>query len=432
VKGEGLLKTLFKAIKSMAAGAGLDRVFMTGVSPVVLNDVTSGANVFEPVTWETSLNDLCGFNEEEVRMLVEKVVEQCEIPQSEVDKIITQMRYFYDGSLFVSYAYGQKLTELERIYNPTLVFYFLKRFQARCAYPEEMLDDNLKPDSNKLFFISTYDRGKQLLLDAIDDNQDVTVSTLQRKFGVEELQQPTNERESLAVLLTYLGALTISDKTRGGKIALRIPNLVMRKLYAEQILQMITAKEDDDSNRRTYIPDPAVLDEARTVAEQLFNFGELQPLCTFVEKHLLSVYDNRDYRDFNELILKTLFMALLHYRSNYIMDSEPEILRRYGDLIMLLRPGMREEGTYEFLFEFKYVKLSNVKINKEALSGEEVKAKSDSDLLAIESIKEKMDDAKKQLRDYQKRLHQKYGDVLKLRTFAVVGVGFERVLWEEI
>jgi len=114
------------------------------------------------------------------------------------------------------------------------------------------------------------------------------------------------------------------------------------------------------------------------------------------------------------------------------MSSEPAILRQYGDLLMMLRPRMRDKGNFDFLFEFKYVKLSAVQINGAKLSGKEVQQKSFAELLKVDAIKEKMDGAKDQLQGYQQSLQQKYGADLKLRTFAVVGVGLDRVVWEEV
>jgi len=109
VKGEGIFKTFFKNIKSFASGDGLDRVFVTGVAPVVLNDVTSGSNTFQDLTWDMRLNDLCGFTETEVRSMVEQVVDECSLPHAQVDEVLDQMRSFYDGSLFVTDTYNQSL-----------------------------------------------------------------------------------------------------------------------------------------------------------------------------------------------------------------------------------------------------------------------------------------------------------------------------------
>jgi len=420
VKGEGIFKTFFKNVKSFASGDGLDKVFVTGVSPIVLNDVTSGSNTFQDLTWDMRLNELCGFTEAEVRGMVEAVIEECGLPHAKIDEVVEQMRSFYDGSLFVSDSYNRPLEEMAKIYNPTLVFYFLKRFQSHCTYPEEMLDSNLQPDSNKLVYISSFTEGDQLVIDALDDGADVTVSTLQKRFGVKDLLDVNQQREHLAVLLTYLGALTVSGRAEAGEIALRVPNLVMRKLYAEQMLNIMVAE------------DTTLLTAGRNVTRRFFAVAELQPLCTFVEEHLLSVFDNRDYREFDELTLKALFISMLHYNNIYIMDSEPAILRQYGDLLMLLRPRLRELGNFDFLLEFKYVKLKEVKVDDERLTGQEVRQMGMAALAKVPAVAKKMEDARKQLRSYRQSLQQKYGADLRLRTFAVVGVGLERLVWEEV
>ncbi|KOR28007.1 hypothetical protein TI05_17800, partial [Achromatium sp. WMS3] len=60
VHGEGIIKTLFKAVKGLSAGQGIDRVFITGVSPVVMSDVSSGYNVSKNISLRPEYNDLCG------------------------------------------------------------------------------------------------------------------------------------------------------------------------------------------------------------------------------------------------------------------------------------------------------------------------------------------------------------------------------------
>ncbi|MEZ4735282.1 MAG: PD-(D/E)XK nuclease domain-containing protein, partial [Caldilineaceae bacterium] len=198
-----------------------------------------------------------------------------------------------------------------------------------------------------------------------------------------------------------------------------IPNLVMRKLYAERLLEML-------------FPAAAERDIGQDAARRLFAHGELQPLCEFVEQYYLSVYDNRDYKLFNELTIKTLFVTLLHHSNLYVMDSEPALQRTYADLIMLIRPEMRHFSVCDLLLEFKYVALDKVRIEKKKVTGQELRQMARAEILALEAVKSKLDEAKIQLREYQQTLQKKYGDALKLRTYAVVGIGVERLVWEEV
>ncbi|MEZ4869042.1 MAG: AAA family ATPase [Caldilineaceae bacterium] len=419
VAGEGLLKTLFKNIKSAGAGEGLDRVFMTGVTPIVMNDMTSGANTTEDISWAAELNDLCGFRTEEVVDLVAQLADEQGITNAKQSEILELMRIYYDGSWFMDIAEAGPSGEHAGIYNPTLVFYFLKYFQRRSHYPREMLDNNLAPDYHKLVYISTHPQGEQLLLDAVSDVQTVSVTSLSERFGMAAMLEPAKQRDRLAVLLCYLGALTVRGTTPDAEVALEIPNLVMRKLYAERILEMI-------------FPAPAERDAAQDAARKLFAQGDIQPLCEFIEHTYLAVYDNRDYKLFNELTLKTLFLALLQHNLLYIMDSEPALQRSYADLSLLIRPEMRHFSVYDLLLEFKYTALDRVRAGKQRVSGQEVRQMAREEVAALDGVKEKISEAETQLRAYRQILQKKYDNALKLRTYAVVGVGVERLIWQEI
>lgn len=412
VQGEGMFKTFFKNIKSAGAGEGLDRVFMTGVSPIVLSDVSSGANVTKHVTWHPYLSDLCGFRQEEVRRLVDLISADCALPAAKVAEAMEMLRLFYNGSRFDLRNPAQAQT----LYNPTLVFYFLEELQQFSTYPTNMLDSNLASDYNKLVFISSYPTGRDLLLASLNEETTLSVASFDERFGVEEMLQPDKQADRLALLLCYLGAVTVAGQTVDARTILQIPNLVMRKLYAERILELT-------------FPRPADRDTAEAGARLLFAQGEIAPLCAFVEEHYFPLYDNRDYKGFNELTLKTLFLALLHHTNLYIMDSEPALERTYADLTMIIRPEMRHYSVYDLLLEFKYVALNEVRMGEKKLSGQEVQELSHAEVAQLPAVQQKLAEAKTQLHGYQQKLQQKYGAALKLRTYAVVSIGLERLVW---
>ena len=149
-----MFRTLFKNLKYAASGKGLDRVFMTGVSPLIVHDLTSGANVTKDITWHPKLNDLCGFRQDEISSLIAQSTAHCNFSSERLAEIKQQMRLFYNGSCFVHDFPGQDISQLPKIYNPTLCFYFLETVQQFCSYPQNMLDNNLAPDYQKLLYIS--------------------------------------------------------------------------------------------------------------------------------------------------------------------------------------------------------------------------------------------------------------------------------------
>ncbi|MEM7532301.1 MAG: AAA family ATPase [Chloroflexota bacterium] len=435
VKGEGLFKTLFKNLKSAGSGDGLDRVFMTGVSPIVLSDVTSGANTFQNISWRRELNELCGFTETELRELVAQLLDNPELQDVVEDKdgelvnMMTLMENYYNGSLFIEDFRKGKAENVPKVYNPTLTFHFLKEFQAQQEYPTELLDENLTPDDHKLRHIAAYKAGPELLDDAFALDRAIHVRTLRRKFGVRDLLNANLQKERLAVLLCHLGALTPAGRGPANKIRLEIPNLVIQQLYSERVL--IHRVKSDDSMVQAGI----------AAADALFETGDIEPLCLFAQNHLLKLYSGRDARDFNEGTLKTIFMMLLYHTDMYLMYSEATIERSFGDLLLLARPGMRDSGIYDILIEFKQLSLNKatkeVPTQKgatrlEALTEDEAMTWSRDELKALKNVETKFTEAENQLHKYRQKLVAQHGDDLKLRCYPVVSVGFGRILWSEV
>ncbi|MDX8377916.1 MAG: PD-(D/E)XK nuclease domain-containing protein, partial [Mariprofundales bacterium] len=155
--------------------------------------------------------------------------------------------------------------------------------------------------------------------------------------------------------------------------------------------------------------------------------GNISPLCQCLQGGVFKSFSNRDYRWSNELVIKTAFLAALFNDRLYIMDSEPELQRGYADLSMIVRPDMRHYGQLlDILLEFKFIKLTDTK-----MSGAEVVAATDAELHALPCVKEAFVKAHEQLDKYLPCLQNKYGETMQLRGFAVVAIGFDRVLWQK-
>ncbi|MGI9211232.1 MAG: AAA family ATPase, partial [Methylococcaceae bacterium] len=203
--GEGLFKTLFKAVKAAAAGQGLDRVFIAGVSPVAMSDITSGYNVAENIYLKSQFNALCGFTESEIMHLLNTLnIEAMGLSKAETLDI---MRTFYDGYQFAEHC----ADPAERIYNPTLSLYFLKHIQQEGYYPREMLDDNLSMDRQRLAYIAgLLGKGNEVFIEALAGQNQLVITRLSRRFGVRDVQRKNQESNVLPSLLYYFGVLTLA------------------------------------------------------------------------------------------------------------------------------------------------------------------------------------------------------------------------------
>lgn len=406
VFGEGAFKSVFKSMKSGTAGFGVDRMMIVGVSPVVLHDVTSGFNIAKNIYFRNDLNDLCGFTEAEIISLLQSVVAKCKLPMEKVNETLELMRTFYNG-----YCFSEDSSTF--VYNPTAALAFLDHFQRTCAYPRRLLDSNLAPDYQKISYISQLSNGEQVLLAALDDSTPLSVTELHDRFGVRQVLAESNTTTFMASLLYYLGVLTLGGINQDGELILRIPNLVIEGLYTERLAEL-------------FLPNAPTREQGINAAKILYQQGNPQPLCTFVEQQIFPIFDNRDYIQANELTVKTAFLTLLFNDTFYIMDSEPALQRTYADLSMILRQEMRRFHLLDILLEFKFVKLSELGHN-----GVEIRQMEQSALLALEVVQARVNEATSQLQRYRAALVKKYGDRLRLRTFAVVAIGFERLLWVE-
>ena len=405
VFGEGDFKGIFKAIKGAMSGRGLDRVFIAGVSPVVLHDISSGFNIAKNIYFQAEFNDLCGFSEAEVSAMLQLVVTDRQLPESQFVEALGLMRAYYNGSLFSDEG-G------EQIYNPTSTFHFLQYLQRTGRYPRKMLDSNLAPDHSKLAYVASLPKGEEVILNIVGENALTAVQELEDRFGIQQMLAESNTKPFMLSLLYYLGVLTLTAEiTLDGEQILRIPNLVMERLYAERLREML-------------LPDAGVRDDGQEAAKALYSDEDMQPLADFLEQRIFPIFDNRDYLQANELTIKTAFLMLLFNDIFYMVDSETPLHRGYADLTMILRPEMRQYQLFDILLEFKLVKLATLGLDARA-----VRAKTRPDLLALPPVQEELAKAQKQGQEYADTLTAKYGAKLKLRTFAVVAIGFERLVW---
>ena len=409
VEGEGIIKTFFKAVKDGAEGRGVDRVFITGVSPVVLSDMTSGYNVAETLSLWPRFNDLCGFTTEELRDALTQVAEVYGFDAARGEEALEVMRAFYNGYCF-------SLKSHVRVYNPTLALYFLKRFADDGEYPPRLLDDNLAMDRNRIHYVARLPHGPTLVTQALAADADhpesaILIDQLADRFGVEMMLNTPKDQTFLASLLYYFGVLTLAGRNDWGQLRLTIPNLVVRKLYVERLQEALLPNYEDQEQRQA-------------AARYFYANGELGPLCALLEQRYFKVFDNRDLRWSNELVVKTAFLVTLFNDTFYIMDSEPALDKGYGDLSLILRPDLRQYQLLDHLLEFKYVPLKTLGLSSEAVGAMDREA-----LRALPAVAEQIKDAETQLTRYRATLERVYGDKLKLRTHAVVCIGLQRLVW---
>ena len=405
VAGEGVIKTVFKAVKAAASGQGLERVFITGVSPVVMSDITSGYNVVENISQWPEFHALCGFTHHELITLSQQVATTCHLPATEGDAAVTLMQRYYNGYRFTT-------EQSERLYNPTLCLYFLKYWQRRCHYPAQLLDANLAMDRNRIRYIAALPHGSQVVEQVLEPEQPLSIAALATEFGVEAMLNDPPDATFILSLLLYFGVLTIDSVDAFGEIQLTIPNQVIRSLYIDRLQQQLLNGYEDNNQRQA-------------VAEQLYSEANMTPLADFIEQRFYTALDNRDQRWSNELTLKMTLLILLTNDLYYLPRSELSLGNGYSDLLFEVRPDKRNAPLFDLLFELKYLPLNALK-----LSGDEVAATPREALAHHPAVAAALDSAEAQLARYQTALQQRHPAIAwRLAPFAVVTLGTRRLVW---
>jgi len=255
-----------------------------------------------------------------------------------------------------------------------------------------------------------------------EGNGELSVPHLEMSFSLDSLVARIREdRGSVASLLYFMGLLTLTEVP--GR--LRVPNLVVRKLFLERLLEI-------------YLPEPSASYAARETALRFFQNGDLAPLLTFFEEKLLPVLSNRDRGasprqeggsggGINEMVLKTLFLSVLFDDTRYVTWSEMEVERSYADLCLLVRPEMRRFGFLDFLFELKLIRRKDL-----GKSGHDLREMSEAELRRLPAVVQALSDARAQARRYGTALLRRRGEELALRSYVVVAVDLERLIGEEV
>ncbi len=371
VSRTGYVRKFYERIKTATGDGTVDRIFITGVSPVTLDSLTSGFNIGTHLTLDLLFHNMMGFTEAEVAEILIGVG----VANDVLPTVLDDIRQWYNGYLFNGEA--QK-----RLYNPDMVLYFASRYGRHHAYPEELLDINIASDYGKLrqlFRVEGQEAQNLAVLHALITNGHVAAQ-LTQQFSFEK--DFTND--DLISILFYLGIVTIKQPQLSRYI-FEPPNFVITQLYfryfQQLILQQAALRADD-----LHIYDRVL---------QLAQDNNTAPLIEAVEMILLQL-SNRDAVGFDEKYVKAVFASLLYSTQIYTVHSEYETTRRYVDLLLTRRPPI--DPSYQFAFELKYLKLAEA-----------------------DQLESKTAEALTQMQDYLQ--HDKLRALTDLRAWIIVFVG---------
>ena len=326
----GFYREVFKKFKGM-----FERIFLTGVSPVTLDDLTSGFNIGWNVSMAPELDKMLGFSTEDVREMFTYYKEVGMLPADcDIEAMIAEMKPWYDN-----YCFAEECLESDvRVFNCDMVLYYLRNYVSYKSSPKIMLDPNTKTDYKKLNMLIQLDKldGNRhgVMMEIIEKGE--IAATLVPSFSANEMTDP----ETFPSLLFYYGMLTIKG-TRGSRLILGIPNNNVRKQYYNYILNELSRHSIVNISRLRDYFDYMSFDG---------KWHEGFQYMADCYKQLSSVRDSIE----GERNIQGFFLAYLSLNDYYITAPELELNHGYCDLFLL--PNMTHyQANHSYILELKYL-----------------------------------------------------------------------------
>lgn len=392
--GDGLIRGFFNNVKASTsnAGAAVERLFITGVSPITMDDVTSGFNIGTNISTLPQFNNIIGFSEDEVREMITYYKDEDALPENiTVDGLVEIMKPWYDN-----YCFSEDRLE-ERMFNSDMALYFLNSYLQLGKAPKMMVDNNIRTDYNKLRHLVQID--KTFGANASVIQQIIAEGSITAQIATSFPAEKMTDTENFKSLLFYFGMLSIQDTDFGSAI-LGIPNLTVREqLYTYLVEAYREAKMFDLD-----------LSSFSALVKEMALRGEWEPVFRFFARELERQSAIREFID-GEAHIKGFLLAYLGLTQGYVILPEHESSKGYADFYMMPDLLHQSDIAYSYIVEVKYAR----------------RDASDADIALLKR------DAAEQLRRYatdEKVLRTKGNTRLELIT--LVFKGWELVVLEKL
>jgi hypothetical protein len=326
IRASGFVRSFYKAVK-IGTESVIDRIFITGVSPIMLDDLTSGFNISKNLTMHPICGEMLGFTEEEVR----RIVDQFKF-NIEPEVLMNQLRNNYNGYLF--HEEGKV-----KMYNPDMILYFFDEWSTLGHPPKQIFNKNIKIDYDRLGRL-ILNKENRAQLEEIIVKERVTTQIVS-EFSFERMY----DEKYFASLLFYMGLLTIQGAEEGETL-LGIPNYVIKIIFWEYLGRIL-----QEEIGIKYV----LTDNLKAIFRSMAK-GEIEPFVDFLGG-VLRALSRRDMRKLlGEQYIKWVLLTYLRLTPLYLFVSERELENGYVDI--LLEKG-NPATKVEWLLELKYIKQKN-------------------------------------------------------------------------
>ena len=348
--GEGYLRAFFNKVKT-GTDSSIKRCFITGVSPVTMDDLTSGFNIGTNYSLTSEFNEMMGFTEGEVREMLTYYSTNSPFQHS-VDELIEIMKPWYDNYCFAQECYGDTT-----MYNSNMVLYFVKNYIIRGKVPQDMIEDNIRIDYEKLRMLIRKDKEFAHDASVIQTliSQGFITGELKKGFPAINITHPDN----FISLLYYFGMLTISGMHEG-KTKLTIPNIVVQEqLYT----YLLSTYNDADLSFSSY--------EKSELASRLAYDGDWQAYFGYIADCLKRYASQRDKQK-GEFFVHGFTLAMTAQNRFYRPISEQDTQTGYIDIFLCPLLDIYPDMKHSYIVELKYAKYKDPETCVEELRQEAI------------------------------------------------------------
>jgi hypothetical protein len=338
--GEGFFRAFFNFLKEGTTGsdAPISRLFITGVSPVTLDDVTSGFNIGKNISIDVDFNEMLGFTKEDVVEMIDYYRQNRAI-EFAAPYLLNIMNDWYNH-----YVFSKKAST--KLFNSDMVLYFLDECIRNRDIPDELIDPNVKIDYGKLRHLIIIDNEKGRVtngnfsrLKQIIETGEIQ-SDLAKGFPVDKLIDTKN----FLSLLFYLGLLTIKEM-KGEEPILKIPNETARRLYYDYIKEAY--EETNTFSMDWYV-------YGRLMHGMAYQ-GEWKPLFDYIAQQMKDRMSLQDLIT-GEKSIQAFLNVYLGISQLYIIHTEKESNQGFADIFMEPFTARYREMKYAYILELKYLK----------------------------------------------------------------------------
>ena len=326
----GFVRSFYEVLKGATQSGVVQKMFITGVTPITLDSLSSGFNIVSNISNNKKFNAMAGFTGEEVNYSLENsIFKECQAIEKE--ELLKKIQKWYNGYLF-------NVEANERVYNATLVNYFISQYNYdNCTMPIKMLDSNVASDYKaimKLFNIGDSDRNYKILEELIENNQ--IVGEIKDRY---DLNQEFS-RDDFITLIYSMGFITIKEESFGGEFYFQIPNYVIKILYFNYFAIELKKRNNLQMNQ-----------DIKVILRDLA-MGNIEPFNEQLNEAIKTL-SNRDHYGFTEKHFHVITLALLSFADFYFIDSQPEVDNKYPDILLI---GRDDKVPNNYLFELKWKK----------------------------------------------------------------------------